>query len=113
MCHAQTQAPINNYYTTLTTAAGSVRQTSPVVRSDCSESGQITTAFEGFSPIFYLLEYSFRLWYVLQTEADPGRHACPTCAGERVQVLEPSPVRTGVLAGITGVGGCQCATATR
>lgn len=51
--------------------------------------------------------------YVLQTEAESGGHACPTCAGERVQVLEPGPVRAGVPAGITGVGGCQCAAAAR
>lgn len=50
---------------------------------------------------------------VLQTEAESGSHACPTCAGERVQVLEPSPVCAGVPVGITGVGGCQCSAAAR
>lgn len=51
--------------------------------------------------------------HVLQGEAESGSHACPTCTGERVQVLEPGPVCAGVPAGIAGVGGRQCAAAAR
>lgn len=49
---------------------------------------------------------------MLQADGRSGSHARPAWGGERVSVLEPSPLGAAVPAGIPGAGGPQCAAAT-